>query len=73
MLQAGKLDEIQISVVPLLLGAGVRLLDHLDPDPIVLEQTRVIESEGVRHPSALPRRARLTRQRVRTGVVGAVG
>jgi dihydrofolate reductase len=49
LLRAGKLDEIQLSVVPLLLGAGVRLLDHLGPDPIALEQTRVIESEGVTH------------------------
>lgn len=49
LLRAGKLDEIQISVVPLLLGAGVRLFDHLGPDPIALEQIRVIESEGVTH------------------------
>jgi dihydrofolate reductase len=32
-----------------LLGAGVRLLDHIGPDPIPLEQTRVIESDGVTH------------------------
>ncbi|MGQ0805747.1 MAG: dihydrofolate reductase family protein [Actinomycetota bacterium] len=49
LLRAGKLDEIQVSVVPLLLGSGVRLFDHLGPDPIVLQQTRVIESEGVTH------------------------
>jgi len=49
LLRAGKLDEIQVSLVPLLLGGGVRLLDHLGADPIVLEQTRVIESEGVTH------------------------
>jgi dihydrofolate reductase len=49
LLRAGKLDEIQVSVVPLLLGAGVRLFDHLGPDPIALEQTRVIESDGVTH------------------------
>jgi dihydrofolate reductase len=49
LLRAGKLDEIQIGVVPLLLGAGVRLLDHIGPDPIPLEQTRVIESDGVTH------------------------
>jgi dihydrofolate reductase len=49
LLRAGRLDEIQVSVVPLLLGAGVRLLDHLGPDPIRLEQIRVIESEGVTH------------------------
>jgi dihydrofolate reductase len=49
VLRAGKLDEIQVSVVPLLLGAGVRLFDHLGPDPITLEQARVIESDGVTH------------------------
>jgi dihydrofolate reductase len=49
LLRAGTLDEIQVSVVPLLLGAGVRLFDHLGPDPIALEQIRVIESEGVTH------------------------
>ena len=49
LLRAGKLDEIQVSVVPLLLGAGVRLFDHLGPDPVALEQTRVIESDGVTH------------------------
>jgi dihydrofolate reductase len=49
LLRARKVDEIQVSVVPLLLGAGVRLFDHLGPDPIALEQTRVIESEGVTH------------------------
>lgn len=47
--RAGKLDEIQISVVPVLLGSGVRLFDHLGIEPIQLEQTRVIESEGVTH------------------------
>jgi len=49
LLLAGKLDEIQVSVAPLLLGAGVRLFDHLGAEPIVLEQTRVIESDGVTH------------------------
>jgi dihydrofolate reductase len=49
LLRAGKLDGIQVSVVPLLLGGGVRLFDHLGADPIALEQTRVIESEGVTH------------------------
>jgi dihydrofolate reductase len=49
LLRAGKVDEIQVSVVPLLLGAGVRLFDDLGSDPVVLEQTRVIESAGVAH------------------------
>jgi hypothetical protein len=39
----------EATIVPLLLGEGVRLFDHLGPDPIALEQIRVIESEGVTH------------------------
>jgi dihydrofolate reductase len=49
LLAAGKLDEIQVSIAPLLLGSGVRLFDHFGSEPIALEQTRVIESEGVTH------------------------
>jgi len=49
LLRAGMLDEIQVNVVPLLLGSGVRLFDHLGPNSITLEQARVIESEGVTH------------------------
>jgi dihydrofolate reductase len=49
LLQAGTLDEIQVSVVPLLLGSGVRLFDHLGAQPVQLEQVRVIESDGVTH------------------------
>ena len=48
LLRLGKLDEIQVSVTPLLLGGGVRLFEGFD-GPIELEQTRVIESEGVTH------------------------
>jgi dihydrofolate reductase len=49
VLRAGRLDEIDLNVVPCLLGSGVRLFDRLGPDPIELEQIRVIESEGVIH------------------------
>ncbi|MDL4774472.1 MULTISPECIES: dihydrofolate reductase family protein [Thermomonosporaceae] len=49
VLRAGRLDEIHLNVVPLLLGSGVRLFDHLGPDPVRLEQTRTIGSEGVTH------------------------
>jgi dihydrofolate reductase len=49
LLRAGKLDEIELSVVPCLLGAGVRLFDHLGPAPIGLEQLHAIESAGVTH------------------------
>jgi len=48
LLRLGKIDEIQLSVTPLLLGAGVRLFEGFD-GPIRLEQTRVIPSEGVTH------------------------
>jgi dihydrofolate reductase len=47
-LALGRLDEINLSVAPVLLGAGVRLFDHLG-GPVELEQVRVIESEGVTH------------------------
>ena len=49
LLRAGQVDEIQVSVAPVLLGGGVRLFDDLGPDPIRLEQIRVIESDGVTH------------------------
>lgn len=48
LLRAGKLNEIQVSVVPLLLGGGVPLFDRHD-SPIRLEQVRVIKSEQVTH------------------------
>ena len=49
LLRAGEVDEIQVSIAPLLLGGGVRLFDNLGENPIPLEQARVIESEGVTH------------------------
>jgi dihydrofolate reductase len=48
-LAAGLLDELQLHVVPLLLGGGVRLFDG-PPDGVArLECTRVIESPAVAH------------------------
>jgi dihydrofolate reductase len=49
LLRAGKLDLIEVSIAPVLLGAGVRLFDHIGPTPIDLEQERVIGSDGVSH------------------------
>jgi dihydrofolate reductase len=46
-LKAGLLDELQIHLVPLFLGGGVRLFDRLEP--IELEATRVIDSDAVTH------------------------
>ena len=49
-LSAGLLDELQIHVVPVLLGDGVRLFEnHLGAPPAELECTRVIESPAVTH------------------------
>jgi len=46
---AGLLDEMQIHLVPVLLGDGVRLFDSIGAGPIELERIRVIESPGVTH------------------------
>jgi hypothetical protein len=48
-LRAGLLDEIQIHLVPVLLGAGVRLFDHLGSDNVELETIRIVDSPGVTH------------------------
>lgn len=48
-MKAGLLDEIQIHLVPVLLGDGIRLFEHLGTRQIELESTRVIESPGVTH------------------------
>jgi dihydrofolate reductase len=48
-LRAGLLDEIHINLAPVLLGAGVRLFDHLGAAPVDLEHTRVVEAPGVTH------------------------
>ena len=49
LLRAGRVDEIQVSITPVLLGGGVRLLDAIGPDPVTLEQVRGIVSDGVTH------------------------
>jgi dihydrofolate reductase len=49
-LRAELLDELQLHVVPVLLGDGVRLFeDHLGTGPRRLERTRVVESPAVTH------------------------
>lgn len=46
---AGLLDEIRIDLVPVLLGGGVRLFEHLGNTPIDLERTGVVAGDGVTH------------------------
>jgi dihydrofolate reductase len=48
-IRLGLLDEIHLDLVPILLGGGVRLFEHLGTGPIELESTRVIEGAGVMH------------------------
>ncbi len=48
-LAAGVLDEIQIHLIPVLLGEGRRLFEHLGTDHIELELVRVREGSGVTH------------------------
>lgn len=48
-LAAGLLDEIQVHVVPVLLGAGIRLFEHLGDGHVDLEVLRVVSSPTVTH------------------------
>ena len=48
-LAAGLLDELQLSVVPALLGSGTRLFPDRDGPGPSLEQTGVVEAPGVVH------------------------
>jgi dihydrofolate reductase len=45
-LAAGVLDELEIHLVPVLLGQGRRLFDNLSAEHVELERTRVLEGEG---------------------------
>jgi dihydrofolate reductase len=48
-IRAGLLDEIHVDLVPVLLGDGVGLFEHLGTGPIELESPRVVEAPGVTH------------------------
>ncbi len=48
-LAAGVLDELEIHLIPVLLGQGRRLFDERGPEHIELERTRVLEGDGVTH------------------------
>jgi dihydrofolate reductase len=48
-IRAGLLDEIQLHLVPIMLGEGLRLFDQIGAQHVELERTRVIEGDGVTH------------------------
>jgi dihydrofolate reductase len=48
-IRAGLLDEVRVDLVPVLLGGGVRLFEHLGSTPIELESRGVVEAPGVTH------------------------
>ena len=48
-LNLGLVDRVQVKVVPVLLGKGIRLFDNLTAAPIELDNPEVIEGNGVTH------------------------
>jgi dihydrofolate reductase len=46
-IKAGLLDELEIQLVPVLLGEGIRLFEHHGSEQVELERTGVIEAPGV--------------------------
>jgi len=49
VLKAGLLDEIEIDLVPVLLGRGIRLFEYLGVEPITLERTLAVLAPDVTH------------------------
>jgi dihydrofolate reductase len=48
-LSAGLMDEMELHVVPLMLGGGTRLLDNVDAADLELEPVRVVGTPEVTH------------------------
>ena len=61
LLRAGEVDELDLHVVPVLLGRGRRLFDHLSPDHVELALTRALPTPAA---ESLPRAALHLRYRI---------
>ena len=48
-LKAGLVDELHVAIVPIFLGAGERLFDHLDGGPFGYECVELVSSPWVTH------------------------
>ncbi len=48
-LAARLVDEIDVSIAPLVLGAGARLFDEVDRGTVKLQQIRAVDAPGVTH------------------------
>jgi len=48
-IRAGLIDEIQVHLIPILLGKGIRLFEHLGNKKIELQKIGSNESSGVTH------------------------
>jgi len=48
-LSAGLVDELDISVAPVILGSGERLFEGVDRDALKLRQLRAVDAPGVTH------------------------
>lgn len=48
-LDSALVDEFSITLAPVLLGTGIRLFDHVDPDRLTLTQSRADSSSRVTH------------------------
>lgn len=46
LIEAGLLDQIQISLMPLLIGEGLRLFEHIGFETRRLEKIKVVDSPG---------------------------
>ena len=49
LLRAGELDEMELHVVPVLLGQGRRLFADLPPQHVELDLVRTLDGPGVQH------------------------